>query len=144
MSGAAWAVVVGAALLLVLVTLLWLSRTAALGRRVGSFACATADRRDGPWATGVAQYGATRLYWWRRASLLPRPTRVWRRAGIVVLDRDVVAVGDVPTGVVVARCRVTPERDGASREVHLRMSTEAYAGFTSWIEATPSRVGTVI
>ncbi|MFC8191799.1 DUF2550 family protein [Cellulomonas sp. NPDC057328] len=144
MSGAAWAVVVGAALLLVLGAVLWGSRTAALDRRVGSFACALADGPAGPWSRGVAQYGATRLYWWRRASLLPRPARVWTRAGIAVLEREVLAADGVPTGVVVARCRVTAERHGTAGEVHLRMSSEAYAGFTSWIEATPSRVGTVI
>ncbi|QGQ19997.1 DUF2550 family protein [Cellulomonas sp. JZ18] len=120
------------------------SRTASLGRRVGSFDCALADRRDGPWVRGVAQYGATRLYWWRRVSLLPRPARVWTRAGITVVERHVVTVDDVPTGVVLARCRVVPERHDSVHEVHLRMSAEAYAGFTSWIEATPSRVGTVI
>lgn len=144
MSGAAWAVVVGAALLLVLAAVCWGSRTAALSRRVGSFDCALADGPEGPWARGVAQYGATRLYWWRRVSLLPRPSRVWTRAGIAVLEREAVTAEGGPTGVVVARCSVTPERHGAAREVHLRMSAEAYAGFTSWIEATPSRVGTVI
>lgn len=143
MSGAAWAVVVGAALLLVLVALVWGSRTAALNRRVGSFACALAPSADGPWASGVAQYGARCLYWWRRASLLPRPAQVWTRRGIDVLERQVLTTDGVATGVVV-RCRVTPERQGHAREVHLRMSPEAYAGFTSWIEATPSRVGTVI
>ena len=36
-------------------------------------------------------------------------------------------------------------RPGSSSEpVHLLMSAEAYAGLTSWIEATPSRVGSVI
>lgn len=143
MSGAAWAVVVGAALLLVLVAVLWGSRTAALGRRVGSFPCLVGDGPDGPWARGVAQYGATCLYWWRRASLLPRPAQVWTRAGITVLERHVLEGEGASAGVVV-RCRVTPERQGTAREVHLRMSPEAYAGFTSWIEATPSRVGTVI
>ncbi|WP_166435994.1 DUF2550 family protein [Cellulomonas shaoxiangyii] len=144
MSGAAWAVVVGVALLLVLVAALWGSRTTALRRRVGSFACARSEGRDGPWSRGVAQYGATRLYWWRRASLLPRAACVWTRGGIVVLEREIVRVDDAPTGVVVARCQVTRERHGAPYEVHLRMSTEAYAGLTSWLEATPSRVGTII
>ena len=32
----------------------------------------------------------------------------------------------------------------AAEPVHLLMSAEAYAGLTSWIEATPSRVGSVI
>jgi hypothetical protein len=47
-----------------------------------------------------------------------------------------------PRDEVVARCRV---RTGASsREVELRMSGGAYAGLTSWLEATPHQVGSVI
>ena len=43
-----------------------------------------------------------------------------------------------------AHCRVVPAAGGPAQEVRLQMSVEAYAGFTSWIEATPSRVGTII
>ena len=47
---------------------------------------------------------------------------------------------DWHAGQVVVTCRP----GGESEPVHLLMSAEAYAGLTSWIEATPSRVGSVI
>ncbi|GAA4627827.1 DUF2550 family protein [Cellulomonas oligotrophica] len=137
-------VTAGVALLgLLLLVALWASRTRALSHRVGSFSCAVADGADGPWARGVAQYGATSLYWWRRASLVPRPASTWARAGIRVLERRRLPSADGSVQAVVVHCEVRDVRRGV-RSVHLHMSDDAYAGFTSWIEATPSRVGTVI
>lgn len=127
------------------VGLLWLSRTSTLTNRVGSFACSLAPDPGGPWRTGVAQYGRVRMYWWRRASIVPRAAAVWERAGIVILERQTLparpAPGERPVAVFV-RCRVTGAR--GERVVCLQMSPDAYAGFTSWIEATPTSVGSVI
>ncbi len=145
MSGAAWFGAVAALILLVgLVGILWLSRIRTLTRRVGSFQCrlfgASADGRS---ARGVAQYGSATLYWWRRASVVPRPARTWSRGSIEVLERTVLPVVPGRPQAVVARCRVAPATGGAAREIRLQMSADAYAGFTSWLEATPSRVGKV-
>ena len=149
MSGAAWfAVVVASSLVLVGgLGCVWLSRTRTLARRVGSFSCrlveAPADV-EAPSARGVAQYGAATLYWWRRMSILPRPARVWSRSSIVVVERTVLPpVPDRPQAVV-AHCRVAPLAGGATQEIRLQMSADAFAGFTSWLEATPSRVGRII
>ncbi|KSW21531.1 hypothetical protein ATM99_14180 [Cellulomonas sp. B6] len=135
------------AVLLVLVfalAALWFSRTRALARRVGSFSCRLTEPRDPRSARGVAQYGATRLYWWRRLSVVPRPARTWSRYGLVVLEKVVLPPVPGRPQAVVARCRVVAAAGGAPHEISLQMSAEAYAGFTSWIEATPSRVGTII
>ena len=147
MSGAAWLVVVlvSALGLLLLLGCLWLSRTRTLSRRVGSFACRLVeDGGDGPGARGVGQYGAVTLYWWRRMSVMPRPARTWSRSSITVLDREMLPTVPGRPQALVARCRVVPSAGGAPREIRLHMSADTYAGFTSWLEATPSRVGKVI
>ena len=130
-------------LLVVLVLGLWLSRTRTLSHRLGSFSCSLARRPVGPWARGIAQYGVRRLYWWRLASILPRARFVWSRPLIQVLSRTEQAGVDGGPRLVVVRCRVAGEGT-AVHEVYLQMSTEAFAGLTSWIEATPSRAASVI
>lgn len=148
MHGATEWLLVGLAVALVLVVggmLAWLSRTSTLTRRVGSVPCAVADESNGHWRAGVAQYGRVRMYWWRLHSLAPRAAAVWPRAGIVVLERRPEPEAPAPgerTVAVVVRCRVTSP--GGTTEVSLRMSPDAYAGFTSWIEATPTVVRRVI
>ena len=68
--------------------------------------------------------------------MIPITTRRGRlRAGLTVLERR-----DHHAGYVVVTCRPGSE----TQPVHLLMTAEAYAGLTSWIEATPSRVGSVI
>lgn len=133
-----------AAALLVAAGVLWVSRTTTLTRRIGSFGCQLAERADGPWRAGIAQYGRARMYWWRRASLAPRAASVWRRQGLVVLDRHVLptqlAPGQRPVAVVV-HCRAVD--DDGPHELWLKMTPAAYAGFTGWIEATPTSVRTV-
>lgn len=121
--------------LLLVVAALWFSRVHTLNRRVGSFHCALGRTAEGPWSTGVAQYGSDRLYWWRYRSLATRPRARWQRVGLTVLERR-----EHTAGQVVVTCRPGSSSD----TVHLLMSAEAYAGLTSWIEATPSRVGSVI
>ena len=121
--------------LLLAVAALWFSRVHTLNRRVGSFSCAVGRTADGPWSSGVAQYGADRLYWWRYRSLATRPRARWQRVGLTVVERR-----EHGAGLVVVTCRP----GSAAETVQLLMSAEADAGLTSWIEATPSRVGSVI
>ena len=121
--------------LLFAVVAVWFSRVHTLNRRVGSFHCRLGRTPQGPWSSGVAQYGTDRLYWWRYRSLAARPNARWQRVGLVVLART-----EWHAGQVIVTCR-----PGSQTEpVYLLMSAEAYAGLTSWIEATPSRVGSVI
>jgi len=134
------------AALLVLAVLgsgLWLSRTRTLSHRLGSFSCSLARRPEGPWARGIAQYGVRRLYWWRLASILPRARHVWSRPRIVVVSRTPLPSPDGRPRIVLVHCQVAGETS-APTEVYLQMSPEAYAGLTSWIEATPSRAASVI
>lgn len=146
MSAAAWvAVVLGSLVLLAGAgAAVWLSRLRTLARRVGSFHCLLTEAEASAGIRGVAQYGATALYWWRRASVVPRPARIWARGSIAVLERTVLPIVPGRPPAVVARCRVACVGGGAPHEVQIQMSADAYAGFTSWLEATPSRVGTVI
>ena len=135
MGGHVVALATALVVVLLVVLLLWISRVHALNRRVGSFPCSLGRAAHGPWSSGVAQYGADRLYWWRYRSLAARPHARWQRVGLVLVERV-----EQPGGQVRVTCR-----PGSSTEpVHLLMSAEAYAGLTSWIEATPSRVGSVI
>ncbi len=123
---------------------LWWSRTHTLARRVGSFGCLLQQAAGGPTSRGVAQYGTSRLYWWRHWSLAPRPAVRWERSGLTVLDR---APHPADEHWFVVRCRAAAADTGSRRdtvEFTLEMSREAYAGLTSWIEATPSRVDSVI
>jgi hypothetical protein len=133
-SGVGVVLVVGAIVIVLVLLGLALSRSHTLDRRVGSFHCAFGRSGHGPWSAGIAQYGAHQLYWWRRASLAPRPAVRWDRVGLSVVERRAVE----GTGLVVVTCR------SGAQDVFLQMSPEAYAGLTSWIEATPSRVGSVI
>jgi hypothetical protein len=139
-SGLAVAVT-GAVLVLLAIGLaaMWLSRTHTLGHRVGSFRCALGTSEDGPWSGGVAQYGAAQLYWWRRWSLAPRPARRWNRSSFTILERRLHTHQLIPgVRVFLVLC----ESDGT--RFPLLMSAEAYAGLTSWIEATPSRISRVV
>ncbi|GIG30237.1 hypothetical protein Cma02nite_28370 [Cellulomonas marina] len=116
---------------LVLPALAWW-RSGVRARRTGAFSCALGRSADGPWRAGTATYGASRLTW--------TPGPLTRARGRVELARRRLAVTDrVPVhahGVqlLVVTCRA------ADRTVHLRMSPEAYAGLTSWLEATPTGV----
>ncbi|HEY0118666.1 MAG TPA: DUF2550 family protein [Cellulomonas sp.] len=139
-------VTLAAAVALVLVVGgLWLSRTRTLNRRVGSVVCLLAEREAGPWRAGIAQYGRVRMGWWRRASLSLRAASVWQRQGLVVLERRTLPEDRLPGEralAVVVHCRAMTR--GGPVEVWLKMGPAAYAGFTGWIEATPTTVGTVI
>ncbi|MBB2923782.1 DUF2550 domain-containing protein [Cellulomonas cellasea] len=141
MSGQQIALVLLGAVVVALVVLgLSVSRLGRLTRRVGSFECAF-RRSEGPsasWVTGVGQYGADSLYWWRARSLSVRPTRCWRRSAIVVSERAVIEESPRFGRQVAVRCTVQGEA------FDLLMSPEASAGLTSWLEATPPTISRVI
>lgn len=141
MSGQQIALVLLGAVVVALVLLgLSVSRLGRLTRRVGSFECAF-RRSEGPsasWVTGVGQYGAESLYWWRARSLSVRPSRCWRRSAIVVSERAVIEESPRFGRQVAVRCTVQGE------SFDLLMSPEASAGLTSWLEATPPTISRVI
>lgn len=144
MHGLTVVLLVGIVLAALLVVGLWVSRTQTLDHRVGSFRCSVQRRPGGPWSPGVAQYGTGELYWWRRHSLAPRPARRWSRHELAVVERHrSESVADVDRGgrsvpVYEVTCRA------GGQPVHLLMAADAYAGLTSWIEATPTRAESVI
>ena len=111
------------------------SRWHSLTRRVGSFSCAV--RAGGRQVPGVAHYGAQSLYWYKLRSLSFRPGRTWSRAGLSVLERVPLIEGR-SGGPLLVRCRVAGGPVGLEEQVELVMSREAYAGFTSWLEAGPA------
>ena len=144
MRGLTVVLVLGVVLAVLAVVGLWISRTHTLDRRVGSFRCAIQRTTGGPWSWGVAQYGAGELYWWRRHSLSPRPARRWARRELSVVERHrSESVADVErAGTAVPVLEVTCSTD--SSQFHLLMAADAYAGLTSWLEATPSRAESII
>ncbi|GEL95594.1 DUF2550 domain-containing protein [Cellulomonas composti] len=139
MHGLGVVAIVALVVVLVVVACLWLSRTSTLARRVGAFRCRLRGVDGHGWSSGVAQYGADRLYWWRHWSLAPRPARRWERSGLAIVDRR---PSTEDPGLLAVTCQ--GRSGGRDVEVTLAMSPEAFAGLTSWIEATPLRVGSVI
>jgi len=125
-------------LLVVLLVGLFLSRQRALTQRVGSFACAvrTAQAND-PWVDGIAQYGSAELRWWRALSLVPRPARSWPRDRVEIVERLVLETTD-GWGRPMVRARV---RVGDT-DLEIELSSAAYSGLISWLEAGPRTVGT--
>lgn len=125
------------ALLVALVLLLGLiSRQRQLTHRVGSFGCRYVADPEAPLLAvpGVAGYGTGRLDWWRLVSLSARPARSWSRDRLkVVGSRDLGDVDDRGRPLLVVHCRHEEE------EFALTMTTQAYAGLVSWLEARPRR-----
>jgi hypothetical protein len=108
------------------------SRLRTLSHRVGSFPC-HARPAGNPAATftlGIAHYAVGRIDWYRCWSLAPRPARTWRRDRLVVTGRVPLDHAG-QTDQYLVRCRY----DGTDFE--LSMSTAAYAGLASWLEAAP-------
>jgi len=103
---------------------------------------ATSDGSDARhWTIGVARYGADRLEWFRVFSLSPRPARCFERDRFELVAQRVPSVPESRTvlpGVTVVSARYD------SGDVDLAMSTEAYTGLASWLEASPpGRTGQV-
>jgi hypothetical protein len=155
------AIVLGlSALVLILVAIL-ASRFRALTRRIGSFECAV--RQGASLQPGVAHYAVGRIEWYRVWSLSPRPVTQWKRQGFVLVSRTAIE----PAGKAARPdAAVVPETAGAATEareekaggkalatdpnqqyavsvtvdgvpVEMVMSSRAYAGLASWLEAAP-------
>jgi hypothetical protein len=127
----AWA---GIAVLVVLalVVTAGASRLRTLSRRVGSFPCSArpAGNPHAAWSLGIAHYAVGRIEWWRCWSLAPRPTRTWLREELTITGRVPLDQAGHQDEYLV-RCRY----EGTDFE--LTMSSGAYAGLTSWLEAAP-------
>lgn len=104
-----------------------------LTRRVGSFECARRSRRG--WTAGVAVYDADSIRWFRTISLSPWPSATWTRAQLEVSERVYRDPGETGGGPEVAEVTFL----GCEEPLVLVMSTSAYAGLTSWLEAAPPR-----
>ncbi|ANC32940.1 DUF2550 domain-containing protein [Isoptericola dokdonensis] len=123
----------GAILLaVVLVGALGASRLRTLSRRVGSFPCSARPGTlpHASWSVGIAHYAVGRIEWWRCWSLSPRPTRTWYRDRLSITGRTPLDQAG-QTDQYLVRCRY----DGVDFE--LTMSSGAYAGLASWLEAAP-------
>ena len=109
-----------------------ISRRHALSHRVGSFACSAraAANPAASFTSGIAHYAVGRIVWYRSWSLAPRPARTWARDRLLVTGRVPLDQAGQSDQYLV-RCRY----DGTDFE--LSMSTGAYAGLASWLEAAP-------
>ncbi len=130
MSVGLW-LLLGACVLAAVALAMLISRVRSLGRRLGSFECAYRRAEGHGWASGIAAFGADRLEWYRVLSYTPRPEHTWLRSRLEVLDRASRLTAGRRTSIVEIHCRTADE------EFSLAMSVDAYAGLTSWLEATP-------
>lgn len=108
------------------------SRLHRLSRRVGSFSC-NARAGGNPTAAftlGIAHYAVGRIEWYRCWSLSWRPARTWLRDRLTVTGRvPLEQAGQADQYLVLCRY------DDVDFE--LSMSSAAYAGLASWLEAAP-------
>ncbi|QAY68810.1 DUF2550 domain-containing protein [Xylanimonas protaetiae] len=108
------------------------SRLHSLSRRVGSFTCnaRAAGAPAVPFTLGIAHYAVGRIEWYRCWSLSWRPARTWVRDRLSVTGRvPLEQAGQADQYLV--RCRYDDV------DFELSMSTAAYAGLASWLEAAP-------
>ncbi|WP_129338459.1 DUF2550 family protein [Cellulomonas endophytica] len=124
-----------AALALLLALVLTWRRTSGAARRTGAFGCAVGRTPTGPWTAGSAVYSTAALTWTPGLLGVGRQRLVLPRRRMRVTDRTVVTAHGVQ--LLVVTCAV------GDRTVLLRMSPEAYAGLTSWLEATTTGVNVV-
>lgn len=131
-----WWVGLGAvAIALALLATLYRRRLGTLAGRVGSFGCAfRPSPGHGEPIAGIAQYGAGRLYWWRTASLSPRPKETWLRSELEIVRR--LEDPHRPDKVLV-RCQ------HGGMEFELSLTPGACAGLVSWLEAAPANTDRV-
>ncbi|HEV7192384.1 MAG TPA: DUF2550 domain-containing protein [Jatrophihabitantaceae bacterium] len=85
------------------------------------------------WGYGIARFLGDELRWYRALGVGTRPSRVMRRADLVILSRrDPVPeeLSALPATAVVVQCR---HRD---QTCTMAFSEDAFTGFTSWLEAS--------
>ena len=91
---------------------------------------------DGSWRLGVAAYQPDELRWYQIFGFLLRPSQVFSRRTLTVLNRRLPTPDEAASlgeGAVVVECRVA-EGHGT---VELAMSDGALTGFLAWLEAAP-------
>ena len=131
------------ALLLVAVSLWWLTRRRLRLLRVGGADVSLRRVRDTAptstrgWNLGVLRYQGDEVAWFRVISLSGGAEVRLNRREMEIVDRRPPGSAEeyvVPADATVLRCR-----DGR-RTVELAMSAEVLTGFLSWLEATPPGV----
>ncbi len=131
--------IIGALLVLFgLVLALFILRRYLLARNGATFDCSFKrehPRRADAWVLGVARYGEDKLEWFRIFTLSPRPSLVFVRSQVLLLewrqpsDQDIHSI--LP-GAVIVRCTYNNEQT-----LELAMTRSDYIGFATWLEATP-------
>ncbi|MFD1507446.1 DUF2550 family protein [Georgenia yuyongxinii] len=130
-AGAGWGTLAVLALVLVVVAIaLYAVRVRRIANRVGSFECALRRTGAKDWTSGIACYGAGRVYWYRLVSVRLTPSRTLARDELVVLARE-----RRPGAGHVIEARVSHRGE----VLEIAMVREAFAGLVSWLEAAPPR-----
>lgn len=129
-------VVVCAAVLVVLVFIGVLARQRYMLRVSGAIPLAV-HGRGARWQYGIGRYDGSELRWYRALGLGTRPTRVLRRADLVVESRrepQPAELSSLPPSAVIIECR---DHHGP---ITLALGEGAFTGFLSWLESSrPSR-----
>lgn len=124
-----------------LVIVIGFSRLRALTTHVGSFEAALRDRTTSDtaerWVSGFGVYGHDTLVWWRSWSLRWRPERRWDRHSFVVTARVPLDQAGRPD-LFLVQCRCVDD------VFDLTMSSGAYSGLASWLEAAPPSLRNVV
>lgn len=129
-------VLVCAAVLVALLFIAVLARQRYMLRVSGAIPLAV-HGRGSRWQYGIARYDGSELRWYRALGLGTRPTRVLRRAELVVESRRQPLPGEqssLPPSAVVIECR------DPNGPITLALGEGAFTGFLSWLESSrPSR-----
>lgn len=134
----AW-IAIGLLLVVLIVVGLGALRLRAIAHRVGAFECSArpAGAEQASWSLGIAHYGVGRIDWWRCWSLSLRPARSWSRQDLMIVSRRPVEAPE--RDLFLVECSYEGTR------FELLMSSGAYAGLASWLEAAPpGRRGVVV
>ncbi len=132
--------------LLLLVTAAWLTGRRVWLARGAAFDCSlrpatTGTREGGRWSIGVARYEHGRIDWFRVFSPSLRPARTFERDLLEVTGHRAPAAPE--RHAVLPGSTVVGARYGDD-DLELAMSSEAYTGLASWLEASPpGRTGQV-
>ncbi|GLY28015.1 DUF2550 domain-containing protein [Kineosporia sp. NBRC 101731] len=130
--------ILGALLVLFgLVLALFILRRYLLARNGATFDCSVRHeypRRASAWILGVARYGEDTLEWFRIFTVDPRPSRVFVRSQLFLVEWEQPAeqeINSILPGAVIVRCTYGDEK------LDMAMTRSDYTGFITWLEATP-------
>ena len=129
----AWSVLIVAAIVAVVLLVLFFWRLRALSHRVGSFECALYEGKR--WASGIATYTRDHLDFYEVVSLSPGPARRWARRRLDILGRERPEPGS-PGAPSEVRCSY----DG--KKFRIAAEDGALDGLRSWLEAAPPDAST--